>query len=50
MIFIEQIIICLDKVFNEYGLEDYKNKWIEHEFPLSILEELKSILNEKKIK
>jgi hypothetical protein len=38
------MIICLSDVLNEYGLEGYKEKWVEHEFPLKVYNELRSAL------
>jgi hypothetical protein len=44
LLFVRRMIICLSDVLNEYGLEGYKEKWVEHEFPLKVYNELRSAL------
>jgi hypothetical protein len=39
--FRHEVLNVLWKIFEEYGAENYKEKWIEHEFPLNKYEELK---------
>jgi len=42
--FTRRVITCLSDTLNKYGLEDYKKKWIEHEFPSNTYDELRNIL------
>ena len=44
LLFVRRVIICLSDALNEYGLEGYKKRWVEHEFPLKVYNELRSIL------
>jgi hypothetical protein len=36
----DQVVAALRQIFNRYGMEGYKARWIEHEFPIAQLEEL----------
>lgn len=40
--YINQVRSVLTKIYDEIGLELYKKKWIEHEFPITEYEKLKS--------
>ena len=39
-----EVKAVLDKLLEKYGVEGYKQKWIEHEFPLEQYERLKEHL------
>lgn len=39
--FSEQVVAALDRVLTEHGVEGYKAKWGEHEFPMAAFERLK---------
>jgi len=38
-----EVKASLDKLLEKFGVEGYKKKWIEHEFPLEPYERLKNI-------
>lgn len=42
------ILSASQKVLAEHGLTGYKDKWYEHEFPLTTQNELKRLLDEEK--
>ncbi len=44
LVFVRRMIICLSEVLSEYGLEGYAEKWMMHEFPLEVYNELRNIL------
>ncbi len=44
LVFVRRTIICLSDVLKEYGLEGYAEKWMMHEFPLEVYNELRNIL------
>lgn len=48
LVLVRRIIICLSEVLNEYGLEGYAEKWMMHEFPLKVYNELRNILHDIK--
>jgi hypothetical protein len=37
----EQVVAALNRVLAEHGVEGYKAKWVEHEFPVTAHERLK---------
>lgn len=39
--YINEVRMNLIKIYDEFGIKDYKKKWIQHEFPLSEYEKLK---------
>lgn len=46
--FVRRIVICLSEVLNNYGVEGYKEMWVEHGFPMKDYEELRKVLTEIK--
>lgn len=40
--FKKSVVDCLETVLNTYTLEEYKEKWVRHEFPMEALEDLKN--------
>jgi len=39
------VLSASQRVLQEHGLEGYKDKWIEHEFPLDLQQQLKRLLD-----
>ena len=42
--FAQAVLDSANEVLNAHGIEGYKEKWSEHEFPFSQLQELKSLV------
>ena len=38
----------LNNLFKEYGIKGYKQKWINHDFPLEELDKLKLLIKKEK--
>lgn len=44
-VFIKQVLELSDKIFIKYGLDGYKENWVEHEFPYNQYMKLKRETN-----